>query len=467
MGSIRKQSNSGGPLQNCSSATDENELRVLENPMYNGIPAHGEEESHLSSLYDTPMEKQTYSVQSCVESNVYDYASLPQGGCPQNGNGAPLECYSAVDYYSTLNEYSYMEQDYGDIIKKVERCGGAVEEDGANLYYSPAEREDELYQQLQKQRIKSIPSSHIKKLGVLGSGEFGTVCKGQWVYADKKLDVAIKVLSDASDETSKVKFLQEAAIMSQFRHPNVIKLYGVVSDGREIMLIVELLEKGDLRQALNKMRPDPGQLHSVDLPLTLLAFSRQTALGMLYLSGKGFVHRDIAARNILLSHNNICKISDFGMSRDLEDENYYMSQGGKVPVKWTAPEALAYKKYSTASDVWSYGCLLYEIWSLGHKPFEGYTNQEVVQQLQTGYRLPPPPGCPEAIYNLMMDCWNPDPAERPTFQQILLTLLGDDKALLAVPTEERASHSLAGVLGSPLEAGHSMYLNRQNSYLTI
>ena len=109
--------------------------------MYNGIPAHGEEESHLSSVYDTPMEKQTYSVQSCVESNVYDYASLPQGGCPQNvshhtklvllqserfflmarlqGNGAPLECYSAVDYYSTLNEYSYMEQDYDDIIKKV------------------------------------------------------------------------------------------------------------------------------------------------------------------------------------------------------------------------------------------------------------------------------------------------------------------------------------------------------------
>ena len=108
------------------------------------------------------------------------------------------------------------------------------------------------------------------------------------------------------------------------------------------------------------------------------------------------------------------------MSRDLEDENYYMSQGGKVPVKWTAPEALAYKKYSTASDVWSYGCLLYEIWSLGHKPFEGYTNQEVrklpmhsytihtmqvVQRVAEGYRLPPPPGCPEAIYNLMIDCW--------------------------------------------------------------
>ena len=111
------------------------------------------------------------------------------------------------------------------------------------------------------------------------------------------------------------------------------------------------------------------------------------------------------------------------MSRDLEEENYYMSHGGKVPVKWTAPEALAYKKYSTASDVWSYGCLLYEIWSLGHKPFEGYTNREVrmlhimiamfyntqcmqvVQQVETGYRLPPPPGCPEAVYNLMIDCW--------------------------------------------------------------
>ncbi|CAI8032558.1 Ephrin type-A receptor 8 (Fragment), partial [Geodia barretti] len=185
---------------------------------------------------------------------------------------------------------------------------------------------------------------------------------------------------------------------------------------------------------------------------------------MAYLSGKGFIHRDLAARNILVSHEEMCKIADFGMSRALQDTDYYVSRGGKIPVKWTAPEALHYKKYSTASDVWSFGIVMYEIWSPAARPYNWMTNNEVYQNIQSGYRLPPPPGCPRAVYQTMISCWNPEPESRPTFPDIQTVLQRPDFKLLTWTAEDVAAYTEeARTLGAPLEAGEELYTEMQKT----
>ena len=163
---------------------------------------------------------------------------------------------------------------------------------------------------------------------------------------------------------------------------------------------------------------------SGNFPSLLLSYSQQVALGMHYLSsGKNFIHRDLEAKNIFVTHDDICKVASYSakicsrkmpfylqigelaLSKELSDTEYYVSQGGEIPVAWMAPEAICYSKYSTASDVWSYGCLLYEIWSLGKPPFNNLPGEEINEMLQVGERLAPPPGCPKKVYSLMMQCW--------------------------------------------------------------
>ncbi|XP_064386563.1 probable LIM domain-containing serine/threonine-protein kinase DDB_G0287001 isoform X2 [Halichondria panicea] len=337
---------------------------------------------------------------------------------------------------------------------------------GENPYETPASRENDIYAQLQTWRVTHLNREDIKIAGHLGSGQFGSVEQGVWKrQGTQPVDVALKSLTKTSEE-DKVKFLQEAAIMAQFRHPNVIMLHGVVTSGNPIMIVVEMAKKGDLRQFLLSLRPDPGQLMPSNTLSMLLKFSQQVALGMQYLSAKGFVHRDLAARNVLLTTNSTCKVADFGLSRDLNDENYYVSQArGMIPVKWTAPEALHYKKYSTASDVWAYGCLLFEIWSIGHKPFEGMSNQESIRLIDSGKRLSPPPGCPKMIFELMILCWHPESSQRLVFRDVVLTLVGSEKMVLSIPEEDSSTNPLAGVLGAPLEAGKNMYSQLQNRYI--
>lgn len=263
-----------------------------------------------------------------------------------------------------------------------------------------------------------LERSKTKLEGLIGQGEFADVYKGTLRTQDGRDLVAVKVLRPGSSEKNQKDFLSEASIMGQFSHPNVIRLIGVVTQSRPMMIITEFLESGSLDHFL---KARDGLLTI----LQLLGMARGVASGMLYLSGMNFIHRDLAARNVLVGENMSCKVSDFGLSRELADDNpdsEYQTQGGKIPVRWTAPEALQHRKFSSASDVWSFGILVWEIMSFSDRPYWDWNNYDVINRVETGYRLPPPKGCPKVVHSLMLDCWDEDKNKRPKFSEILSRL---------------------------------------------
>ncbi|XP_073249604.1 ephrin type-A receptor 4-like isoform X5 [Porites lutea] len=258
-----------------------------------------------------------------------------------------------------------------------------------------------------------IEKPKIKLQRFVGQGEFADVYKGTLKTRNGRDVVAVKVLRPGSNEKNQKDFLSEASIMGQFNHPNVIKLVGVVTKSRPMMILTEFLESGSLDKFLKEHK---GLLTS----LQLVGMARGVACGIVYLSEMNLIHRDLAARNILVGENMLCKVSDFGLSRELaEDSPVYETQGGKIAVRWTSPEALQHRVFSSASDVWSYGILLWEIMSFADRPYWGWSNSEVMDRVQFGYRLPAPKDCPEIIHGIMMDCWQSDPSKRPKFEEIV------------------------------------------------
>ncbi|XP_041275014.1 tyrosine-protein kinase Fes/Fps isoform X3 [Onychostruthus taczanowskii] len=244
----------------------------------------------------------------------------------------------------------------------------------------------------------------------IGRGNFGEVFSGR-LRADNS-PVAVKSCRETLPPELKAKFLQEARILKQYRHPNIVRLIGVCTQKQPIYIVMELVQGGDF---LTFLRSEGPHLRVKEL----VKMTENAAAGMEYLESKHCIHRDLAARNCLVTERNTLKISDFGMSRE-EEDGIYASTGGmkQIPVKWTAPEALNYGRYSSESDVWSFGILLWEAFSLGAIPYANLSNQQTREAVEHGMRLDPPEQCPEEVYQLMQRCWEYDPHKRPSFSTI-------------------------------------------------
>ncbi|EDW60211.1 uncharacterized protein Dvir_GJ21359 [Drosophila virilis] len=275
----------------------------------------------------------------------------------------------------------------------------------------------------------------------LGKGAFGEVYLALYRHRDGdavEMPVAVKTLREDPKREKEEDFLKEAAIMAKFNHPNMVHLIGVCFDRQPYYIVLELLAGGDLQKFLRENRNTPERPSLLTMK-DLLFCALDVAKGCRYMESKRFIHRDIAARNCLLSSKGpgrVVKIADFGMSRDIYRSDYYR-KGGKamLPIKWMPPEAFLDGIFTSKTDVWSFGILLWEVFSLGRSPYPGQHNTQVMELVVRGGRLGSPTECPVSIYKIMADCWNPTPEDRPTFTSLLehLTACTQDASIMNAP----------------------------------
>lgn len=246
----------------------------------------------------------------------------------------------------------------------------------------------------------------------LGSGNFGCVKKGVFKMESKQIDVAIKVLKNENEKSVRDEMMREADIMHQLSDPFIVRMIGLC-EAEALMLVMEMAPAGPLNKFLSGKKD---QITTENIVMLM----HQVSLGMKYLEGKNFVHRDLAARNVLLVNQQYAKISDFGLSKALgADDNYYKARtGGKWPLKWYAPECIHFHKFSSKSDVWSFGITMWEAFSFGGKPYKKMKGPEVITFIEGGSRLDCPVACPEAMYELMKECWTFKHEERLNFAKV-------------------------------------------------
>uniref|UniRef100_A0A8D0GU53 Tyrosine-protein kinase n=1 Tax=Sphenodon punctatus TaxID=8508 RepID=A0A8D0GU53_SPHPU len=267
--------------------------------------------------------------------------------------------------------------------------------------------------------IWELKREDIVLLKELGSGQFGVVQMGKW---KGKYDVAVKMIKEGS--MSEDEFIEEAQTMMKLNHPKLVKLYGVCTKTYPIYIVAEYMANGCLLSYLKN--------HGMEMQsFQLLEICYNICEAMAFLESHQFIHRDFAARNCLVDSDLTVKVSDFGMARYVLDDLYVSSLGTKFPVKWSAPEVFHYTKFSSKSDVWAFGVLMWEVFTLGNQPYKMYDNTQVIEKVSQGYRLYRPQLASDTVYKIMYSCWHELPEKRPTFHHLLSfiePLREDDKS---------------------------------------
>ncbi|XP_067428226.1 protein tyrosine kinase 2 beta, b [Thunnus thynnus] len=277
----------------------------------------------------------------------------------------------------------------------------------------------DIYCEILDERPKSVVKYGIERedivLGrILGEGFFGEVYDGVYKKENgNRVNVAVKTCKDYSPDVME-KFMSEAVIMKNLDHPHIVKLIGIIEED-PVWIVMELYEYGELGTYLVQ---NQNKLTNT----TLVLFSLQICKALVYLEGVNMVHRDIAVRNVLVASPECVKLGDFGLSRYIEDEEYYKASVTRLPIKWMAPESINFRRFTSASDVWMFAVCVWEIMSRGQQPFFWLENRDVITQLEQGIRLPKPDDCPPAFYSLMTRCWSYDHRERPTFTELVVKI---------------------------------------------
>ncbi|XP_013387863.1 tyrosine-protein kinase receptor TYRO3 [Lingula anatina] len=293
---------------------------------------------------------------------------------------------------------------------------------------------DSVFADIQK-RNWEIRRRNIKILEKIGSGAFGQVFMGKVFDLNNRkcwTAVAVKTIEDDKDAAALNDLKNEIKVMKTLSpHPNVIQLLAACTmDGGTPLIVLEYIPNGNLQDFLRKDRSQNkavyGNLYGISSSLTsrdLIKFALDVASGMVHLSSMEILHRDLAARNILVGEDKTCKISDFGFAKDvIESHKYEKKTQGRLPVRWMSPEALFDNIFTTQSDVWAYGVLLWEIVTLGSSPYPGMSAKQVMEAITEGYRMPQPPHCSQDMYNIMLSCWEDIPSSRPSFKEITVSL---------------------------------------------